>query len=122
MSRRRQGDRAWKSEPATVTFTDPVFETQPFEFVSTTESVRVPTDPAVYVIAVPVGGLVIVPFRIVHAYVEPAVAGTVAVLPVEPGSTGVGAVMTGAGGFGLTVTDVAADAALVQPLVVTLTV
>jgi hypothetical protein len=99
-----------------------VFETQPFASVSTTERVSVPAAPAVNVIVVPVGLLVIVPPEIDHAYVEPACSGTLAVFPVEPGATETGAETIGADGSGSTVTAVGAEGALVHPAAVTVTV
>jgi len=65
---------------------------------------------------------VIVPLVMPQAYVAPAPAlATEAILPVEPAAVLAGVVMV-ASGFGFTVTTLAAEAALVQPLAVTVTV
>ena len=75
---------------------------QPAEVIVTL-SVVVPEAPAVKVIAFVLVALVIVPLVIDHAYVAPACAGTLALLPVEPAQTVDGAVIV-ATGFALTVT------------------
>ena len=65
---------------------------------------------------------VIVPLVMPQANVAPTPAlATEAMLPVEPAIVLAGVVIV-AFGFGLTVTTLAAEAALVQPLVVTVTV
>ena len=104
----------------TVMLADLVSE-QPAAVVTVTCRVRVPTAPAVKVmLGVPVPA-VIVPLVADQLYVAPTPAlATEAALLVVPVLTEAGAVMV-AFGLGLTVTVVAAEAALVQPLAVTVT-
>jgi hypothetical protein len=105
----------------TLTFADFVSE-QPAEVVTVTCSVSVPGAPAVNVMLdVPVPA-VIVPLVIDQLYVAPAPAfATDALLPVEPATTLDGAVIV-AFGFGLIVTVVVAEEALLQLPLVTTTV
>jgi hypothetical protein len=105
----------------TVTFADFVSE-QPADVVTVTCSVSVPAAPAVNVMFdVPVPA-VIVPLVMDQLYVAPAPAfATDALLPVEPATTLDGAVIV-AFGFGLIVTVVVAEEALLQLPLVTTTV
>jgi hypothetical protein len=107
-------------DTATVTFAELVDE-QPFA-VTVICSVNVPTAPAVKVIEFVPLPEVMVPLVIDQLYVAPAPAlATLAALPVLPLLTVDGAVIA-ALGLALTVTVVAADAALLQPFDVTTTV
>jgi hypothetical protein len=74
---------------------DPV-EVQPFA-VTVTPTVVVPDAPAVKVMLLAFVALVIVPLVIVQAYVAPACAGTLAVLPVELAQSVEAAVIVGVG-------------------------
>jgi hypothetical protein len=101
--------------PLTVTLADPCAEEQPFEFVSTTLSVRVPATPAVNVIWLVPFPLLIVPLTIDQAYVLPAWFVTEAMRPVSPGLTFEGAVIAGVAGVGLTVTVTVGPLVETQP-------
>ena len=79
-----------------VTFALPLFE-QPLS-VTVTLSVVVPDAPAVNAMAFVPAPPVIAPFTIDHAYDAPAIAATLALLPVELGHVDDGALIVAAGG------------------------
>ncbi len=79
-----------------ATFALPLFA-QPLSVTVTFRTV-VPDAPALNVIAFVVAPPVIVPFTIDHAYVAPAIAATLALLPVEFGHVDDGALMVAEGG------------------------
>ncbi len=107
-------------ETLTVMLADLASE-QPAAVVTVTFNVVVPTAPAVKVMLVVPLPAVMEPLVMPHTYVAPTPALATEAPALLPLGMEAGAVMV-AFGNGLTVTWVAADGALVQPLVVTVTV